>query len=82
VITKSEPFFLVCFGLKSHARKKNLHFLFFFFFLFETLGCLNEDVREQKTNGGRERFFFVVVGCGREVRRYLFHAHLAEIESN
>jgi len=63
-------------------EKKNLHFLFFFFFLFETLGCLNEDVREQKTNGGRERFFFVVVGCGREVRRYLFHAHLAEIESN
>jgi len=82
VITKSEPFFLVCFGLKSHARKKNLHFLFFFFFLFETLGCLNEDVREQKTNGGRERFFVVVVGCGREVRRYLFHSYLAEIESN
>ena len=64
-------------------EKTNLHFLFFFFFfLFETLGCLNEDVRDQKTNGGREGFFFVVVGCGREVRRYLFHAHLAEIESN
>ena len=45
-------------------EKKNLHFLFFFFFLFETLGCLNEDVREQKTNGGRERFF--VVGFDRE----------------
>jgi hypothetical protein len=28
VITKSEPFFLVCFGLKSHARKKKLQFTF------------------------------------------------------
>ena len=71
MITKSEPSFLVCFGLKSHAKKKkSSHFLYlfhsFFFFLFETLGCLNDDVREQKTNGGREGFFFVVVGFDRE----------------
>ena len=85
VITKSEPSFLVCFGLKSHARKKKSSLFVsllsrFFFLLFETLGCLNDDVRDQKTNGGREGFFFVVVGCGREVRRYLFHSYLAEIE--
>ena len=71
--------------MKSHAKKKNLHFLyllsrFFFFFLFGTLGCLNDDVHDQKTNGGREGFFFVVVGCDREVRRYLFHSYFTEIE--
>ena len=52
-------------------RRKKIFTLFvlfhsFFFFLFETLGCLNDDVRDQKTNGGREGFFVVVVGCDRE----------------
>ena len=36
------------------------------------------DASAEKTDGG-EIFF---VGCDREVRRYLFHAYLAEIESN
>ena len=82
MITKSEPFFFGLFRIEiTCEEKKNLHFLFFFF-LFETLGCLNDDVRDQKTNWGREGFFFVVVGCGREVRRYLFHSYFTEIESN
>ena len=67
--------------ITCEKKKTSIHFLFFFF-LFETLGCLNEDLRDQKTNGGRERFFVVVVGCGREVRRYLFQTHSSEIESN
>jgi hypothetical protein len=36
------------------------------------------DARAEKTERG-ERFFFFV-GCGREVRRYLFHSYSSEVE--
>ena len=86
MITKSEPFFLVCFGFEiTCEKKKSSHFLYlfcFFFFLFETLGCLNDDVRDQKTNGGRERFFVVVVGFDRKCDDICFTHILPRLESN